>query len=142
MKALRLQPQGEAKFGGGRGRMKKKKVAVIFAILGILIIVGFAGAAFLKSRGMLQTGTVVLSEGSCIFLSDDTREPVIIYNQTRNQELFAKLGSGDRVLILGDGTMMLSYPAQMNIYFCLRLDSGDLSDIPEETLEQLKELGW
>ncbi len=122
--------------------MKKKTVAVVLSILGIVLLTGFGAFAFLKGQGHILTGRVFMSEGTCIFISDATGEPVVIHNQTKNQDLFAGFLTGDRVLVVGDGTMMLSYPAQMNVYFALRLGGGDPSDIPEETRKQLQDMGW
>ena len=44
--------------------------------------------------------------------------------------------------IIHNGTMMLSYPAQMNVYFCIRLKKGDASDVSESVMEMLEEMGW
>lgn len=38
--------------------------------------------------------------------------------------------------------MMLSYPAQMNVYFSLRLKKGKAGDVPESVLDSLEEMGW
>ena len=37
---------------------------------------------------------------------------------------------------------MLSYPAQMNVYFSLRLKKGKAGDVPESVLDSLEEMGW
>lgn len=67
--------------------------------------------------------------------------PCIMSNQTGNENAFSGLQTGDKILII-NCAVNLSYPGRTGCYFCLRLGHGDISDIPEKHLEQLREYGW
>ena len=112
-------------------------------LIGVLIL-GCAVAAVLLIWRPLKAGTgIYIAAGSPIILFDGgSGEPVVMQGRTGDEDMFGGLETGDRILIFHDGTMMLSYPAQMNVFFCIRLEKGDEASVPEEVMESLKELGW
>ncbi len=60
----------------------------------------------------------------------------------RNRKANCLPPTGDKILVFHNGCMMLSYPAQLNVSFCIRLKKGDVSDVPEGVLESLEEMGF
>lgn len=111
--------------------MKKKFIIILIA----LICVAGAGL-FALSPFTFSTGIYIEADEGIIVFDKGSGEPVVIRGRTRN------FRTGDRILVLHDGTMMLSYPAQMNVYFSMRLKKGDISDVPQSALDSLEEMGW
>jgi hypothetical protein len=56
-------------------------------------------------------------------------------------ELFAKLTDGDKVLVF-HSAIAESYPAQTGVYGIFKLSDGSITDIPDEVLDILTDLGW
>lgn len=54
---------------------------------------------------------------------------------------YGEYGDGDKIMVLCSEIREI-YPAQAGVYFCHRLEEGEHSDLPESTLEGLRELGW
>lgn len=54
---------------------------------------------------------------------------------------FSDLTVGDKIRIK-HGVILESYPAQTDIYGIEKLADGELSDIPEDALSSLEQLGW
>ena len=113
--------------------MRKK----LWIVAPILVLV-FLGAGIL--RHLFKADTVIYIDAGEPIIIFDRGEPVVMLG--RKEGMFSGLRTGDRILILHDGTMMLSYPAQMSVHFCIRLKKGDVSDVPEAAMEQLREMGW
>nr|WP_304954891.1 hypothetical protein [uncultured Acetatifactor sp.] len=111
--------------------MRKRIVAILTALVCLL-----AAGLFLLGPIRFGTGTYIAADSPMILLDGGAGEPVVMWGRTGNFQ------TGDRVLILHNGTMMLSYPAQMSVYFCIRLKKGDITDVPEEAMELLREMGW
>lgn len=111
--------------------MRKRTVIVLLAIAYL-----FAAGLFVLSPFTFSTGTYIAADSPMIVLDGGSGEPVAMQGGSWDY------GTGDRVLILHDGTMMLSYPAQMNVYLCIRLKKGDISKVPESVLDLLEEMGW
>ena len=110
----------------------KKRVVIILVVASCLLAVGL----FVVSPFTFSTGIYV-----------DAGEPIIVFDRGSGEPIVirGRIGdfrTGDRILILHDGTMMLSYPAQMNVYFSLRLKKGKAGDVPESVLDSLEEMGW
>lgn len=54
---------------------------------------------------------------------------------------FGDYTTGDKIRIT-HGVILESYPSQTDLYSIEKLSDGELSDIPADTLANLKELGW
>lgn len=116
--------------------MRKKSWIIVIAIF-IVCLGGGLFLCFFKA----STGIYIAAGSPVIVFDGGSGEPVVMLGRT-GDEMFSNLQTGDRILIIHDGTMMLSYPAQMNVRFCIRLKKGDQSSVPEEAMESLRELGW
>ena len=110
----------------------KKRVVIILVVASCLLAVGL----FVVSPFTFSTGIYVDAGEPIIVIDEGSAGPVVMRGRTGNYR------TGDRILILHDGTMMLSYPAQMNVYFSLRLKKGKAGDVPESVLDSLEEMGW
>lgn len=111
--------------------MKKKVVAIIIAVICLA-----AAGLFVLSPFTFSTGTYIAADSPMIVLDQGSGEPIVMNGGPWDYQM------GDKVLILHDGSMMLSYPAQMSVYFSIRLKKGDSSDVPRSVLDSLKEMGW
>lgn len=119
----------------------KKPLIVIIIVIAALICVSFTGLIIMSERGFAPTvGIYVKTNGGDDMIVTDSG-PTIMSNQTRNENVFSGLRTGDKILIVS-GAVNTSYPAYTGCYFCIRLGGGDVSDIPEKHLAQLRELGW
>ena len=55
--------------------------------------------------------------------------------------IFKNLSTGDHVQFAA-GSIMETYPAQANIYFCKKTADGNQDNIPENAWFDLKEMGY
>ena len=113
--------------------MRKKVMIAAWILAGLLAV---AAGALALSPFRFSTGIYIAADSPLILMDGGSGEPVVMLGRTGD------FRTGDHVLILHNGTMMLSYPAQMNVYFCIRLKKGDASEVPEEALKTLEEMGW
>lgn len=113
--------------------MRRKVIIAALILTGLLAV---AAGVFALGPFRFSTGIYIAADSPVILLDKGSGEPIVMQGGSWAYQ------TGDRVLILHNGTMMLSYPAQMNVYFCIRLKKGDASDVPEETLKTLEEMGW
>lgn len=98
--------------------MKKKIWIPVLIVLACVILVLFILSRFFT----LSVGTY-MGENAVVF--DHLQEtPIIMLNQTGNSNAFSDLHSGDRILVLHGNSLMLSDPAQMNVFVCIRLKKG------------------
>ena len=111
--------------------MRKRIVIVLLAAVCIL-----AAGLFALSPFRFGTGIYIAADSPMILLDNGSGEPVVMYGGSWGYQ------TGDKVLILHNGTMMLSYPAQMSVYLCIRLKRGDGCDVPQSVLDSLEEMGW
>lgn len=119
--------------------MRKKGIIILMIVLCAAVLLG--GLLFF-SLFQADTGIYIGADSPFILFDHGSGEPVIMLPPKGKESMFSKLSTGDRILIIHNGTMMLSYPAQMNVYFCIRLKKGDASDVPESVMEVLEEMGW
>lgn len=120
-------------------KIKKPLIIVLIVVLSLICVI-FAGMIIMGERSFSPNFVTVIKtyDNSALVDMDGA---VVLSNQTANKNLFSGLQPGDKLLIINDG-ILLSYPGRTGCYFCLRLGHGDISDIPEKHLEQLRELGW
>ena len=112
----------------------KKKILIAVSVIVCVVAIGLfilAGKSISPSVGLyLQTdnGNMLILDNSPISISG-------------NDDMFEKYESGDKILVLHDG-ILESYPGQTRAYFVMKLADGEMSDIPENVLVSLNELGW
>ena len=114
-----------------------KRLTVIVILIGCLI----ATLSGCSEKKQTMTGRcLIASTGQYLIISDDS-EVVVMSNQSEKETLFKDLQTGDKIKITCDN-ILLTYPGQTNVYSCKILENGSLEDIPLETYNHLKEMGW
>lgn len=78
--------------------------------------------------------------GSYLFIND-AMGPVVLNPENNDNSVFENLSAGDSVRVT-HGLILTIYPGQTTLFSIEKLSEGELSDIPEDTLKQLEELGW
>lgn len=107
-------------------------VAICLIIAGVLAVVSVKGLGF--SEGLYlrtDSGSDMVIMGS---------SPIVMSNRRGNID-FSKLTSGDKILLLHDG-IQASYPGGTGAYLCIKLKDGEFTDIPEDVIVSLTEMGW
>lgn len=119
--------------------MRKKRMVVLLVVV---LLAGFSAVLLILSPFRTDTGIYIAADSPFILFDKGSGEPVVMLYPEGKGSMFSKLKTGDRILIVHNGAMMLSYPAQMNVYFCIRLKKGAASDVPERVMKSLEEMGW
>lgn len=123
----------------------KKKILVVFATILSILLLLFAicfvvfGIASFKGYGVMEGKVLVTNTGYMII--DDDNSPIEMSNQSKNEEIFKGLTSGDKILIVHDG-IQESFPAGTGVYYCKKLYDGEYKDLPEQVIVSLIELGY
>ena len=116
-----------------------KIVIGLFVVLA-LIIGGYFAVIALNSTTLIQ-GYSLKCENDIYMIIDERGSPIrYSYKKVLGTDV-EKLTDGDRIFIISD-LINESYPASTSAHFIYKLGDGDISDIPEATLESLSELGW
>ena len=115
------------------------KKIMLSALLGILLL---AGCTQQEERVSMQGLCFVEENGTVLLIEEEYHEPIVLSNQSGQEELFAGLSCGDRIEVLTDGMIRETYPAQMDAYGCTLLEEGTLEDLPRETLDTLASMDW
>lgn len=116
----------------GNRTCRRKATAIGLSAIVCLLAAGL----FAISPFTFSMGTYIAADSPVILLDGGSGEPIVMRGGNWDYR------TGDKVLILHNGTMMLSYPAQMSVYFCIRLKKGEVSDVPQSALDLLEEIGW
>jgi len=115
----------------------KKKLLIIIAVIvaaAALMLVVMVSSSLTFSRGRCLKA----NNGSTLVVLGNA--PIVMSNGT-SRDIFDDIETGDEILILHDGVND-SYPGQTGVYMCVRLGRGSIDDIPQETKDGLRQLGW
>lgn len=123
-------------------QMRKKMWFIIPVVIVLLVLVLLVGIFFTGILFQMDTGIYIGADSPFILFDHGSGEPVMMQSSEEKRGMFSRLRTGDRILIGHNGAMMLSYPAQINVFFCIRLKKGDISDVPKEAMDSLEEMGW
>ena len=117
-----------------------KKILVSVAV--IIALIATALVILVSSGGqVVLTGYSLECENDVYMIIDERGSPIhYSYKKALGTDV-EKLTNGDRILIISD-LINESYPGSTSAYFIFKLEDGDVSDIPEDTLISLSELGW
>ena len=116
-----------------------KKKVVIGVIIGMAVLL-LAVVIWFANRGFsFSTVRCIETRQSYMMVLDNS--PITMSNHSWNKELFEDLDTGDKILVLHDG-IAESYPGQTAVYFCVRLEEGAATDVPETVISSLEELGY
>ncbi len=116
----------------------KKTWRMVLLSLAVVLLTAAGILVFMHSNSMgFSTGQYLLADnGSPMIILDGS--PV---RMGGGSEQFAKLNSGDEILVLHNG-IHETYPGSTRVYFCWRMARGSLEDLDPAVLEQLRDLGW
>lgn len=118
--------------------MKKKRLLI--GILSVAVIL-IAGVLFMAKNSLgFSTGPCIVANNDRYLIVIDN-SPIAMHSLLGQKSMFSDIDTGDRIFIVHDG-IATTYPGKTGLYFILKLSDGDISDVPEEIMEQLKELGW
>ena len=111
---------------------------VIICILAIVII-GIALLMFISSRSMC------FSRGRCL-ITKNNEYMLVLDNSpycmnTNYKNMFKGLENGDEILVL-HGFLFQTYPGETGVYFVRRTADGDITDISDDVLTELAQMGW
>ena len=121
--------------------MKKRKWLIPLGIIIGIAVLSVAALWILTARGFgLSVGRCLIA-GNGTYMLIEGNSPIVMSNRAGNEGIFDELETGDKILVLHDGVNE-SYPGGTGVYGIFRLGGGDISDIPEQVLEQLTDLGW
>ena len=117
-----------------------KKAVILLMILALVFGVGFFAVTALNSTTLTEGYSLKCENGSYMIINERGSPIRYSFDKALGSDV-EKLTDGDRILIISD-LINESYPGSTSARFILKLEDGKLSDIPEETLRSLAELGW
>ena len=119
--------------------MKKSIIIPLCIVLALFLLIG-TGLVYMRAKSLdFSVGRVLSANNSMMLILDNS--PIQMSNRTDNDNLYAKLTDGDKVLVLHDG-IAESYPGKTGVYGIFKLEDGSIADIPDAVMESLTELGW
>ena len=121
-------------------RMKKRKWLILTASVSVIVVLfgAFVGIMNYKSLGFSTGRYLEAKNGVSMLILDNS--PIQMSDRT-NSDLFEKLETGDKILVLHDG-IAESYPGRTGAYAVFKQEDGTIDDISQDVLEQLTEMGW
>lgn len=119
-----------------------KKVLKITLIFLAISVVLFASALVIIrpwERQILTGRFLRASDGTPLLICESG--PTVVNSVNGDEDMFADYSDGDKITAVCTLTLT-TYPGKTGVYFCFRTKKGSYSDLPENHLSQLKELGW
>ena len=116
------------------------KKVILISIIFALIVGGYFTVIMLNSTTLIEGYSLKCENGSYMIVEENGSPICYKFNKALGTDV-ENLTNGDRILVISD-LINESYPGSTSAYFIYKLEDGDVSDIPEKTLESLSELGW
>ena len=114
--------------------MKRIRLVVLALVLALALGIGWMAHRQITPN----VGRYLAADnGSHLVVMGDS--PIVMASE--NEAQFQGLSDGDLILIFNDG-IETSFPGRTGVYACWRLAPGNAADIPSETLEELRQMGW
>lgn len=118
--------------------MKKKiKLSIVIPVCIVLLLI-VAGLVFMSNKD-ISTGRCLVTDNGSILWIDNAGNPVRIIDRTWFG-MPDNLETGDEIWLIHANAIAESYPGQVVTYFCSKTGDGSIADIPENTINALKEL--
>ena len=117
-----------------------KRVHFVAAILLFAVMLG-TGLLWASQHSLSLSMGVCLKtqDGRCLLIVDQS--PIVLSQRGKNDTAFADFSTGDRLLVLHDGVQE-TYPANTGVYGIWKTGSGSVTDIPQQVINSLGEMGW
>lgn len=93
------------------------------------------------SSFMTVEGWCISCENDSYMIVDENNSPIVMSNDTGDPQAFSQLGTGDIIKIQCE-YVEETYPAKTDVLKLELVSQGEASDVPEEIVQSLKELGW
>ena len=122
--------------------MKRKtwsKIILLTALSLLFALILMLGILTVEGYGISIGRLLVTERGSNLLIVENT--PIQMSDRSQKQSLFDSCQTGDLLLVVHGGVEE-TYPAKSGAIFAVRLQRGSVTDIPEDVLNQLFELGW
>ena len=116
--------------------MRKKILILLLSIWVVLVCV--ISILFSKGYGVFVGVYLETEDGVAMLIDNNTP---IVMSSNHNGDLFSELSNGDKILVIHDG-IAESYPAKTRAYCVIKLNEGEMDDIPQNVVEELDKLGW
>lgn len=116
--------------------MRRKHILFILLLMAILVI-SLVRIFDLEQLAGSSGYCVVTDDGSCLLVLDTT--PVELLCE--NGGILPYLTTGDKIFVIHD-EIRETWPAQTNAYFCKKIGSGTMDDIPPVVIDGLISHGW
>lgn len=115
---------------------------VLISAMAIIVVAVTAFTVFMASGSKsFISGYSLRCHNDIYMIIEETGSPIRYSFSSAVGTNVEKLRDGDRILIISD-LINESYPGSTRAYVVLKLSDGEVSDIPENTLISLEELGW
>lgn len=96
-------------------------------------------AYFEKAEKCILYGRILNLKNGGLMLIDEHGSAYEL--QKNAEEHYFNFDDGDKVFVVCN-YILETYPAQTDMHYCWLIEDGDYSDLPESTLETLREMGW
>ena len=119
--------------------MKKKITAAVISALMSMSLTGCGGDDPSATENAFVEGRFIQGTNSPMIVIDRTGPCTI---STDDDAMFAEFTDGDLIKLEYDGTIAESYPGQISkVYGAELVEDGDITDIDQNTLDSLIEMG-
>ena len=88
-----------------------------------------------------EVGRALVSGTSYLIIYDDGNF-LVMNNISDDESIFDGITDGDKIEIVRNPEVAESYPAQCYVKKCKKLEDGNFSDLPQNAIDTLSELGW
>lgn len=114
-----------------------KKRIVIYILLSFLLVI--LGGCTTENKSKVVGW--YLKSGESHLIIDENGGPIVMGNASKKEDIFEGFENGDKIEITC-GPIRESYPGGTEVYSCKRIQAGDIDNIPKDTLDNLKQMGW
>ena len=112
---------------------------IIAIMLCIVLLIGVAFIIAAASGIGISVGTCIKADnGRYLVVIDNS--PIAMSQLGGNRNIFEKLETGDKLLVIHHSGILETFPGKMGVYLVVKLSSGH--EIPQEIISQLTDLGW
>ena len=112
----------------------KEKFIILIILLFIIIVLGIIFV--LNSKKQIAIATCIDSSINAFVINN---EPIILIDESDN---IKKYETGDLIVSIVSFGSVETYPEQKSMYYSLRINNNKLSNLTQETINEIVALGW
>ena len=106
----------------------RKKILILLLSIWILLVCVIS-ILFSKGYGVFVGLYLETEDGVAMLIDNNT--PIVMSSNH----------NGDKIVVFHDG-IAESYPAKTRAYYIMKLNDGEMDDIPQSVVDELDKLGW